>query len=75
MDLLIKKDYRGRDNVDKFISSTLPMRVMNSGAYYAVCMNPNVQIEKITNGSLTLPTALKVTGNFVQLNVGMDKEM
>jgi hypothetical protein len=47
MDLKIKKDFRGKNNIDKFISSTLTSRILKSNAYYGISMNPNIQIDKV----------------------------
>lgn len=48
MDILIDKNYRSKGGLDKFISYTLPTRIMKSSAYYGICMCSNLQIEKIT---------------------------
>lgn len=49
MDLKIKKAYRGKGGVNKFINSSLISRIMKNNGYYGICMNTNTIIESIIN--------------------------
>lgn len=49
MDLKIKKEYQGKDYLNKIIGGTFTTRILKSSAYYAISMNPNIRIDSICN--------------------------
>lgn len=71
MDLKIKKAYRGKGGIHKFILSTFFNRMFKYNGYYGISMNPNTIIETLTN-KIMIPK-MKNRGNMLIYLVSFDE--